>query len=242
MQRASCALSGSTWQAAKGTKSSVRPPEWKSSTMSAIGSSVRSKKSAIFSVTVPSGRPGKDRFRLPPSIGDSAPRGAERRIVHERHDDHAAAAPRRATVCARGRRARSDLHIRRRDCRRSAAPSARFRCGRRRSGSSGFPRPTSSRLQGRRRKPCCTPSFSKSTVGTIGLSLIAAGTADAPSLDASGVGVAHHALEAHRDVAAAEMADRFQVADLHRGQNILHLAAEGGESPPRGSGAASASG
>ena len=29
---ASCALSGSTWQAANGTKSSVRPPEWMSST------------------------------------------------------------------------------------------------------------------------------------------------------------------------------------------------------------------
>ncbi len=69
-QAASCTASGSRWQAANGRKSRVRPPEWKSSTTSASGTSVRAKKSAIFSVTVPSGRPGNSRFRLPRSMGD----------------------------------------------------------------------------------------------------------------------------------------------------------------------------
>ena len=46
------------------------PPEWMSITRSARGRSCRWKKSAIFCVTVPSGLPGKLRFRLPLSIGE----------------------------------------------------------------------------------------------------------------------------------------------------------------------------
>ena len=38
--------------------------------------------------------------------------------------------------------------------------------------------------------------------------------------------VALEAREAHRDVAAADMADRLQVADLHRRQDVGDLAAE----------------
>ena len=44
-----------------------------------------------------------------------------------------------------------------------------------------------------------------------------------------GAGVLQHAGEAHRDMGAADVADRVPVADLGGGEHLLHLAAEGAE-------------
>ena len=76
------------WAAAKGRKSSVLPPEWKSSTMSAQrqqvarGNSRRSSPSPCR----PAG-PGSERFILPLSIGEVRVPAAKGRIVHAGHDD-----------------------------------------------------------------------------------------------------------------------------------------------------------